>query len=389
MKVNIADPPILVRLLNRKKRTKKITYKLDLGTVLIDVLTWANRFVPSESGSILLDDPVLKMGPEGKGKLYFAASFGKGSSGLAGASISVNRGIAATTYRSGKPSISRDVTRDSRFYAAIDEKTGYRTRSVICAPILIGGSPIGVIELINRKGRINYDGKDLSLLNVFAGYTATVMHNALIARNYEELSGQDNLTGLHNDRYFLMSLHSEIENVVRRGGDVALIFFDLDYFKEVNDTHGHIVGSRVLKEVGDILKKVFRGTRSVLSRYGGDEYVIVMPGPGTETAKKYAETLRDRIARNIFIKRKISGRKGACNIKGLVTCSVGVASLTENVAISDNSMEMVETLIKAADSAMYQSKQQGKNRVSVAKGKLTVDRRSLCHSALISSISEP
>ena len=196
MKVNIADPAILVRLLNRKKRTRKIWHELDLGTVLSDVLTWANRFVPSESGSILLDDPILKMMPKGKGRLYFAASFGKGSSGLVGASLSVNRGIAAAAYRNGKPYISKDVTRDSRFYAAIDKKTGYRTRSVICAPILIGGSPIGVIELINRKGkgRIDYDRKDLSLLNVFAGYTATLMHNALIARNYEELSGLDNLT---------------------------------------------------------------------------------------------------------------------------------------------------------------------------------------------------
>ncbi len=314
------------------------------------------------------------MRPKGKGSLYFAASFGKGSSVLAGASISVDRGIAAAAYRTGKAYISKDVTRDSKFYAAIDRKTGFKTRSVICAPIIIGGSAIGVIELINRKGRINFDRKDLSLLNVFAGYTATLMHNALIARNYEELSGLDNLTGLHNDRFFLMSLSSEIEGVVRRGGNVALIFFDLDYFKEVNDTYGHIVGSRVLKEVGDILRKVFHGTGSVLSRYGGDEYVVVIPGAGTETAKKYAETLRSLIARNTFIKRKITAKKGLCNLKGLVTCSIGVASLTENVAVADNSMEMVEALIKAADSAMYRSKERGKNRVSVAEGKLIADR---------------
>lgn len=389
MKVNIADPSILVRLLNRKKRTKRVTYRLDLGAVLIDVLTWANRFVPSESGSILLDDPVLKMRPASRGRLYFAASFGMGSSGLAGASIGAGHGIAATAYRTGKPSLSRDVTRDSRFYAAIDRKTGYRTRSVICAPIIIGGSPIGVIELINRKGRINYDRKDLSLLNVFAGYTATLMHNALIARNYRELSGQDNLTGLHNDRYFLMSLISEIESVIREEDDMALIFFDLDYLKKVNDTLGHIVGSRVLKEVGDILKKVFRGTRSVLARYGGDEYVVVMPGSGIETAKRYAELLRERIARNVFIKRKISGRQAAFNIKGLITCSVGVASLAKNVAASGSSMEMAEALIKAADSAMYRSKQQGKNRVSAAQGKFSAAGRNLCRSALVSSISEP
>ena len=188
MKINIADTSILVKLLNRHKKHTDIGYEVNLGTTLKEILTWANKFVPSESGSIMLDDPVIKLDPKKEGRLYFAASFGKGSASLVGTSLPDKRGIFGETYRKSKPCISKDVKKDDKFYAKVDEQIGFRTFSIICAPIEIDGSTIGVIELINRKDRINYDGKDLALLEIFAGYTATLIQNALIARNLEEIS---------------------------------------------------------------------------------------------------------------------------------------------------------------------------------------------------------
>src|SRR3990167_1944 len=282
-------------MLHRRKRNKWERSEIDIGDLLKAILHRANEFVPSESGSLFLDDPVLKFENSDKGRLYFIACFGRGSSSIVGASIPRNIGIVGEVYNSGKPYISKDVKTDRRFYPGIDKKTKFQTRSIICVPIEIEGARIGVIELINSKEKINYEQKDLTLLKIFAGYTSTLIQNTLDAKMFEKLSRLDNLTGLYNDRFFFESLEKEIDMAVLKGMDVSLIFFDLDHFKEVNDTHGHLTGSRTLKEVGWLLEEIFNKTKAVVSRYGGDEFVIILPDTGLEVAGEYAETLRKKI----------------------------------------------------------------------------------------------
>lgn len=368
MKINFADAAILARLLNRKKRHKKTGSEVDLGVILKDILSWADKLVPSESGSVLLDDPIFKLKPIKDGRLYFSACFGKGSASLVGTFLSGKKGIAGETYRSGKPYISKDVRRDTKFYSEIDKKINYKTRSIICAPINIDGSTIGVIELVNRKGKTKYDTNELALLEIFAGYTGTLIKNALLARSFEELSNRDYLTGLYNNRFFFSILECSVENAENNGKDLSVIFFDLDQFKELNDIHGHQAGSMALKEVGDILKKIFRSTSAVMSRYGGDEYAIILPDTGIEKAMEYAESIRYSIANKIFLKKKeVSGEPP---LKGRITCSVGVASLSENIGYGKNIRKMAEALLKSADSAMYLAKEHGKNRVFMASGKI-------------------
>ena len=367
MRINIADLPTLTRLLNRKKKYRGAAYELNLGVILGEILTWANKLIPSEAGSILLDDPLLKWDRGSREQLYFAACYGRGSQALIGNSLSEACGIAGVTYRKGKPYISKDVMKDPKFYPEIDRRLGGRTRTIICAPIVIGGSKIGVIELINRKGRQNYDDHDLALLEIFAGYTASLIHNALIGRGFEELSKKDTLTDLHNDRYFFNNLVQEVRRAGKRGGDVSIIFFDLDRFKEVNDTHGHLAGSLVLKEVADLLQRIFAGTRAVLSRYGGDEYVIVMPDSGIKEATAYAERIRADIAGNVFLSDGDGVHEPRLYIRGVITCSVGVASLSSSVKEAGSAKDIAESLIKASDGAMYSAKEGGKNRVSIAK----------------------
>ncbi|MFI5294945.1 MAG: diguanylate cyclase [Thermodesulfovibrionales bacterium] len=367
MRINIADFPTLTRLLNRKKKYGGTAYEVNLGMILGEILTWANKLVPSEAGSILLDDPLLKWDPGCRGQLYFAACYGRGSRALLGNALSETRGIAGETYRKGRPYISKDVKKDPKFYPEIDRRLGGRARSIVCAPIVISGSKIGVIELINRKGRQNYDDYDLALLKIFAGYTATLIHNALIGRRFEELSKKDTLSDLYNDRYFFSNLVQEVRSVEKRGGDVSIIFFDLDRFKEINDTHGHRAGSLVLKEVADLLKGIFAGTKAVLSRYGGDEYVVVMPDSALEEAAAYAEKIRAGIAGNVFLSSGDGVREPRLCIRGIITCSIGVASLSNSVKASGTARDVAESLIKASDAAMYAAKESGKNRVSIAK----------------------
>ena len=369
MKIHIAELPVLARLLNRKKKQRDIGYEVDLSIVLKEILTWADRLVPSEAGSVLLDDPIPKLGTGEEGRLYFSACFGKGSASLVGSSMPDSWGIAGEAYQSGRPYISRDVSRDTKFYSKISEKLRYETRSIICVPIRIEDSIIGVIELINRRDRANYDGNDLALLEIFAGYTATLILNALIARSFGELSKRDNLTGLYNDRYFFHSLEHEVEKTLKGECPVSLIFFDLDRFKEINDNHGHLAGSSVLKEVADLLRDVFAGTAAVMSRYGGDEYVIILPETKIEDAKVYAAEVRKKIAGNTFLSKRGSRGEPPLNIEGVITCSIGVAALSKPATPAKSIRETAEALIRSADTAMYEAKDSGKNRVCVARRK--------------------
>jgi len=368
LNINIAGKTVLDRTLCRKNKNRHFIREKDLGDVLKEILLRANEFVPSDSGSILLDDPLLKWREGINGKLYFVACFGVGSEVLVGTSIPDNVGIVGTTYCSGEPYLSEDVKKDGKFYSRIDKKTKFESRSILALPVKIEGSVIGVIELINRKEKINFNEKDLALLEIFAKYTSMLITNALDARRFEELSKQDNLTGLYNDRYFYERLAFEVEKAVDEGGELSLVFFDLDHFKVVNDAHGHLTGSRVLKEVAVIMEEILLETSAIPARYGGDEYVIIFPSFSLTEAEKYAGMIRESIAENTFMKE---GRDGEAplNIKGLVTCSVGVSSLRDSVKKGMALRAIEELLISESDAAMYKAKELGKNRVCLAERK--------------------
>ena len=370
MKIRVAEPELLSRILKRKIRERDVEHEVDLGSVLGEILSRANDFVPSEAGSILIDDPLLKLDESRQGRLYFVACFGEGSAGLVGTALPDNVGIIGETYNGGKPYFCEDVSKDDKFYSIDNGDNAYQCRSIICVPIYIEHSIIGVIELINRKDRVCFDRKDLSLLDIFARYTGTFIQNALDARRFEELSKRDNLTGLYNDRYFLQRLTMEINRVVTEGGDVSLIFYDLDSLKAINDTHGHLIGSRVLKEVADVTRNVFAETGAVLTRYGGDEYIVIMPDTDGDMAVEFAERLRSAIAGHTYITTNGPSGGAPLNIRGIVTSSLGVASFNENVERSGSVGDMVESLIRASDSAMYEAKGQGKNKVVRYKGRI-------------------
>jgi diguanylate cyclase (GGDEF)-like protein len=366
MKINIADTGAINKSLQRKKGGDTEAQEINLGRLLEEILSRANELVPSESGSILLDDPVIKA-EGGEGKLCFLACFGEGSKSLAGTCLADHIGIVGETYRSGRPQLSKDVQKDDKFYAKIDKETKFVSHSIIAIPIDIGDSTIGVIELINRKDKTSYDQRDLALLKIFAGYTSTLIQNALDARRFEDMSKRDNLTGLYNDRYFYEMLTRGVKKGLEKNNDIALIFFDLDRFKEINDTYGHLAGSQVLVEVARLLEDVFSGIPATLARYGGDEYVILLPGMNPEEAGEYAEHFRKCVAENIFLSKPVKGAKEPLNIGGIITCSIGLASLLLNVEKTADLSAMEGRLLKAADKAMYRAKEEGKNRVVVSR----------------------
>lgn len=366
MRINVAQKLILDKILERKRKDEYRPEQLDLKLMLKEILSWANTFVPSESGSILLDDPVLNQNREKSGVLYFVACFGKGSGSLIETTLPIKLGIAGQTYSTGRPYISKKVVEDKLFYSDIDKKTNFQTRSIICAPVKIKNSTIGVIELINRLNGIDYDHNDLTLLKIFAEYTSTLVQNSLDAKRFGELSIRDNLTGLFNDRYFYDRLTKDLSRAVRTKSDLSLLFLDLDKFKEVNDAYGHLAGSSVLTEVGGIIYSKLKIKDATAARYGGDEYIVILPDTSIEDAAGYGELVRKSIEEFVFLKRRYPGGDKALKIKGLVTASIGVASLRASISPGSTVKEIREKIIKQADSAMYMSKQSGKNRVTLS-----------------------
>src|SRR5204862_8349646 len=125
------------------------------------------------------------------------------------------------------------------FYRQMDEPTSYQTESLIAVPIRIEQEVCGVLELINRTDAPAYSREDRNLLEIFAGYISISIQNVLDGRQAQEIAKRDNLTGLYNDRYLHIALSDTIRHCRAEDLDLSLLFLDLDFFKHVNDTHGH------------------------------------------------------------------------------------------------------------------------------------------------------
>jgi diguanylate cyclase (GGDEF)-like protein len=359
------EVPQLERFLERHKSGLALGGEVDLDLVLREVLQKAYEFVPSESGSILLDDPIRKVAARRENELVFIATFGDSSRELIGQRLSAEHGIVGRVYQTGTPYLSPNVADDEHFYKHIDEKLGHTTHSVVAVPIYIGKHVCGVLELINRLEGKSFTPRDMTLLEIFAGYTSFTIQNALDAKRARELAKKDDLTGLYNDRWFNVRLTETLAEARRTMKDAVLIFMDLDHFKVVNDCHGHLAGSQVLREVGFILKRIIQRGDATVARYGGDEFVMILPETSLQEGVKIAEEIRDSIAVNTFLSREWGFRMPPLHLNGIISASIGLAQYVP-VAGSATSVDQDKNdLVKRADAAMYRAKSQGKNQVAV------------------------
>lgn len=155
----------------------------------------------------------------------------------------------------------------------------------------------------------------------------------------------DNLTQIHNKRYLYEALEREITRARRHDRSLALLLFDIDYFKNINDQYGHLAGDHVLRELADAVKLRIRRDE-VFARYGGEEFVIVLPETTLEGAQALAESIRAKVEEHDFTFQ---------NERIPVTISIGCAVLTGD--------EVANDLIRRADEMLYEAKRSGRNRV--------------------------
>jgi diguanylate cyclase (GGDEF)-like protein len=227
-----------------------------------------------------------------------------------------------------------------------------RDRYVVAVPLICGERILGVLEGIRTHN--SFKKGEVAILDALSLPIASALANAVRISEAERLSQTDDLTKLHNARYLRQFLLNEIRRARRYGSSVSALFLDLDDFKRVNDAHGHLAGSHVLMEMAAVILSSIRDTDAV-ARYGGDEFVIVLPDTGTDLACTVAERIRDKIARHQF--------SGGRNLKLSLTASFGVAAFPSHASSP-------QQLIACADTAMYEAKAANKNciRFSAAIG---------------------
>ncbi len=350
-------PARLAELASFNEIGKALTSTLDLNEVLGLIMTKISEHLRPENWSLLLLD-------EERRELAFAIAVGPGSDRLKGLTLKVGEGVAGWVAAHGEPLIIPDVSKDARFSRKGDEASGFRTESIICVPLAARGRVLGVIELVNhlpaeRQGGAGAasslglaleDEAALLVLTTLADYAAIAIENARIHKQIEELTIQDDVTRLYNARYLHRFLDYELNRAQQYGSPIAVIFFDLDHFKAVNDLHDHLAGTKILREVADVVLASIRKV-DVAIRYGGDEFMIVLPETTKAAALVAAERLRAAIEATTFLKEE--------GINMRVTASFGVAAYPEDARTKLD-------LIRAADLAMYRVKRATRNDVALA-----------------------
>ncbi len=211
-------------------------------------------------------------------------------------------------------------------------------KSYVLVPLNARGRSMGVLAL--GSGQAAYDDQAVQKLKPLADAVALAFDNVRLFQKTRELSITDEVTPLYNFRFFHQILDRELKLVDRYRSELSLIFVDLDRFKPINDQWGHLRGSRVLREVGFLLRAVVRET-DYPARYGGDEFVVILPQTDRQSAQTLAEKLRALIEDHTFLQEE--------GINARIGVSLGIASYPAEAGTK-------EALIRLADQRMYGDK---------------------------------
>jgi len=254
--------------------------------------------------------------------------------------------VAGWVMSRGQEFVAADLARDPR---VTDPAAG----AVIAFPLSCRGRRIGALVALDRASSAREPRLSAAMLRavrVLLEPAAVALDNAVLLKRAEALSVTDDLTHLYNSRYLNQVLRRETKRASRSGRPLSLLFIDLDGFKGINDSHGHLYGSRALVEAAAVIRSSARET-DIVARFGGDEFALVLPDTGAEGAFAVGERIRDRIAEYRFLTGD--------GLDIHLTASVGVATLPDVAASADE-------LVQAADKAMYQVKERGKNGILAA-----------------------
>jgi len=322
---------------------KALTSSLDLDSILQTIMEKMAEYFRPDTWSLLMVD-------EARQDLYFAIAVGNAAEALKNVRLKVGEGIAGYVAKHGERLIVPDVYTDPRFAKRIDEMTRWETRSIICFPVRSRLRVLGVIQLVNVDMR-HFTEQEIYFLQSLCDYAAIAIENARAVEKIQELTITDDCTGLFNARHLYKTLETEVYRSARFGYEFTELFIDLDRFKNVNDTHGHLIGSKLLAEVGYLVKAQLR-LIDYAFRYGGDEFVVLLPQTGKDSALVVAKRLRDSLRTGLF-----------CREEGLnqnIRASIGVATYPHDAKTPHD-------VIRQADEMMYLVKNTTRDNIGIAQ----------------------
>jgi len=214
----------------------------------------------------------------------------------------------------------------------------------------VQGEILGVLH-VQSQSQENLDEAKHRLAYTVVEQVAMALSNLKLREALREQSIRDPLTGLYNRRYMEEALKQQMSRVTRHLHPLGIIMIDIDYFKPFNDTYGHAAGDMLLRELGQFLQRRIRA-EDIACRYGGEEFMLIMPDASLEAAELRAEDLRQEV-RQLRV-----GGNGL--LHGEITLSLGIAIYPQHGRTIDN-------VLQAADYALYRAKQAGRDQVAIAE----------------------
>ncbi len=318
--------------------TRSLTSSFDLDTILRTILEHMERTIEAELWTMLMLD-------EASQELSYAIAAGGEQARLRDLRVKVGEGVAGWVVEHGETLIVPETEHDERI-SRENSLQPRRVRSVIAIPLRGRKGTHGVIEIFNPRAEQMTDYV-IAFLHILADHAAIAIENAQDVARIQQLTITDDTTRLYNVRYLYEVLTRELDRCGRLRRPVSLAFLDLDRFKLVNDVHGHLIGSELLAQVGGRLQELSR-KQDWCFRYGGDEFVILMPETGAKAALEQAGTLLHALMETGFrMKSGLSLR---------VSASVGLATAPDDT-------DSVHGIIGAADTRMYMVKSEGRGQV--------------------------
>jgi len=310
----------------------------DLGRILTVILDTAIASTRASSGAVYVTQP-------GREELALKASRGLSADPAAATGrVRLGEGVTGRVAATGEAVRGRAGADGLELSPAEPAAV-----ELISVPLRATEGVIGVLNLYDRGDRKPFDDSDLETIRTFAGQAAVALDNVLLHQEAQRLSVTDGLTGLGNYRFFQTTLGREVERASRFHRSLAVLMLDLDLFKQVNDAHGHQVGDAVMVEIADRIRDETREV-DVVCRYGGEEFVVVLPETGREGAGYTAERICNAVRR-----RPVAVAGLQLNI-----------TLSAGVAVFPTHGDTPASIVRAADDALYAAKASGRDRWRMA-----------------------